>query len=98
MNKCRFKFLLFHLIIPLLFFQPIKAQIPIGGGAGIPPPPPRPPLPQGGPSIAPGSPSNLLFTGTGSNLYYGGPREILQYWKLTDKIYISFSQFGAIWT
>jgi hypothetical protein len=22
----------------------------------------------------------------------------LQYWKLTDKIYISFSQFGAIWT
>jgi hypothetical protein len=55
----------------------MNAQM-IGGGGpigGIPPPPLPPrqqPQPQGGPAIAPGAPSNLLFTGTGSNLYYGG--------------------------
>lgn len=62
-----------ELILSLLLLLPqiVNSQIGVPiGGIGLPPPPPPPQ--QAGPAVGPGAPSSVLFTGTGSNLYYGG--------------------------
>lgn len=64
----------FLLIFFFLLPKPAQFQI-IGGGPGAvgppPPPPPRPLPPPAGPAVGPGAPASVLFTGTGTNLYYG---------------------------
>lgn len=70
MSFFRFSFTIF-LIIFITYFNNAQRIPPGGGGIGLGPPSPPRPLPSGNQNIQTGQNAGI-FTGTGTNPFYGG--------------------------